>query len=131
MPGYWQNDAATAKAFINGWLLTGNMGFMDQDGYVILQDRSKDMTIPGGSIIYLREVEEVQMSHKGVAEASVVGRENPKWGEDVVAFVVKSADSKMSEVELDVLCLAQIACFKRPKAYFGSQNYQKTTMVRI
>ncbi len=131
MPGYWQNEAATAKAFVNGWLLTGDMGFMDQDGYVTMQDRSKDMIISGGSNIYPREVEEVLLSHEGVSEASVVGRNNPDWGEDVVAFVVKTTDSSVSEAELDALCLAQIARFKRPKAYFWVSELPKNNYGKV
>ena len=76
MPGYWNNPEATAKTLVNGWLMTGDMGFMDEDGYVTLQDRSKDMIISGGSNIYPREVEEVLLTHKDVAEVSVVGRKN-------------------------------------------------------
>ena len=131
MPGYWQNDAATAKAFVNDWLLTGDMGFMDRDGYLTMKDRSKDMIISGGSNIYPREVEEVLLSHEGVSEASVVGRENPDWGEDVVAFVVKTFDSSVSEDELDALCLAQIARFKRPKTYFWVQELPKNNYGKV
>jgi long-chain acyl-CoA synthetase len=113
MPGYWKNPEASEKTLRNGWLQTGDMGAMDQDGYVTMHDRSKDMIISGGTNIYPREVEEVLMTHPDVVEASVVGRPNAEWGEDVVAFVV----GDVSTDDLDDLCLSQIARFKRPKDY--------------
>jgi long-chain acyl-CoA synthetase len=113
MPGYWNNPQATAKTLQDGWLRTGDVGLMDQEGFVTLQDRSKDMIITGGSNVYPREVEEVLLEHAGVVEASVVGRLHPDWGEEVVAFIVGDAP----EAELDALCLDRIARFKRPKAY--------------
>jgi long-chain acyl-CoA synthetase len=113
MPGYWQNSQATANALRDGWLMTGDMGFMDADGYVTLQDRSKDMIISGGSNIYPREVEEVLLTHPDVIEAAVIGKPHPDWGEEVVAFVVGTA----TDAALDRLCLDHIARFKRPKHY--------------
>ena len=126
MPGYWKNPDASEKTLRNGWLQTGDMGAMDQDGYVTMHDRSKDMIISGGTNIYPREVEEVLMTHPDVIEASVVGRPNAEWGEDVVAFVV----GDVSTDALDDLCLSQIARFKRPKDYvfldqFPKNNYGK------
>ena len=113
MAGYWRNPEATAKTIRDGWLWTGDMGCMDDDGYVTMQDRSKDMIISGGSNIYPREVEEVLLSHPDVSEVAVVGRAHPEWGEEVVAFVVGNAQPDA----LDALCLNQIARFKRPKEY--------------
>lgn len=113
MPGYWRNPEATGKTIRDGWLWTGDMGCMDEDGYVTMQDRSKDMIISGGSNIYPREVEEVLLSHPDVSEVAVVGRSHPEWGEEVVAFVVGNAQPEA----LDALCLNQIARFKRPKEY--------------
>lgn len=116
MPGYWQNEAATAKTVQDGWLWTGDMGAMDEDGFVTLHDRSKDMIISGGSNIYPREVEEVLLELDAVAEVAVVGRKHPEWGEVVVAFVVP-ADGEVSIAELDARCIENIARFKRPKEY--------------
>ena len=127
MPGYWNNPLATAKTLIDGWLMTGDMGFMDAQGYVTLQDRSKDMIITGGSNVYPREVEEVLMQHVDVVEASVVGRAHPEWGEEVVAFVVGRA----SEAELDQLCLDNIARFKRPKTYFRIDELPKNNYGKV
>jgi acyl-CoA synthetase (AMP-forming)/AMP-acid ligase II len=116
MPGYWRNEAATAKTLQDGWLWTGDMGAMDADGFVTLHDRSKDMIISGGSNIYPREVEEVLLELDSVAEVAVVGRKHPEWGEVVVAFVV-GADGAVSVADLDAHCIENIARFKRPKEY--------------
>lgn len=113
MQGYWGNPEATRKTIRDGWLWTGDMGRMDSDGYLTMQDRSKDLIISGGSNIYPREVEEVLLQHPAVSEVAVIGRTHPEWGEEVVAFVVGTA----SERDLDTLCLEQIARFKRPKHY--------------
>jgi len=112
--GYWKNPEATAKALKHGWLYTGDVGSIDEKGFVTLKDRSKDMIISGGSNIYPREIEEVLLTHPGVEEVSVIGRTDPDWGEVVVAYVVGS-DAKAAD--LDKLCLDNIARFKRPKDY--------------
>ena len=117
MRGYWRNPEASAETLRNGWLHTGDVGAFDEDGYLTLHDRSKDMIISGGSNIYPREVEEVLLKHPAVSEVSVVGRKHPDWGEEVVAFVVLRPDSNVAEQELDAVCLDHIARFKRPKAY--------------
>ena len=127
MQGYWNNPEATAKTLVNGWLMTGDMGFMDQDGYVTMQDRSKDMIISGGSNIYPREVEEVLLMHPDVSEVSVVGRAHPEWGEEVVAFVVGGAEPGA----LDQLCTDNIARFKRPKAYFTLSDLPKNSYGKV
>ncbi len=117
MAGYWRNPEATAAALRDGWLFTGDMGALDDDGFLTLKDRSKDMIISGGSNIYPREVEEVLLLADGVAEASVVGAPDPEWGESVVAFVVPRPGRTVDPSQLDALCLEHIARFKRPKYY--------------
>ncbi len=117
MTGYWRNPEATAATLRGGWLHTGDMGALDADGFLTLKDRSKDMIISGGSNIYPREVEEVLLRHADVAEASVIGRPHPEWGEVVVAFVVARPGSTPDAAALDRLCLDHIARFKRPKEY--------------
>jgi long-chain acyl-CoA synthetase len=124
MRGYWRNPEATAQTLANGWLHTGDVGTFDEDGFLTLRDRSKDLIISGGSNIYPREIEEVLLRHADVVEAAVVGRAHPDWGEEVVAFVVARRDlaraesaRRALEQALDALCLASIARFKRPKAY--------------
>jgi long-chain acyl-CoA synthetase len=117
MKGYWQDPDATAETLRNGWLHTGDVGAMDEDGFLTLHDRSKDLIISGGANIYPREVEEVLLRHPGVAEVSVVGQRHDEWGEQVVAFIVPRTGHAPDEAELEQLCLAHIARFKRPRAY--------------
>jgi long-chain acyl-CoA synthetase len=116
MAGYWDNRKASAETLRGGWLHTGDMGSLDEAGFLTLKDRSKDLIISGGSNIYPREVEEVLLRHHGVSEVSVVGQSDPEWGEIVIAFVV-SRGAPPDTAELDALCLDHIARFKRPKRY--------------
>jgi long-chain acyl-CoA synthetase len=113
MAGYWGDTTATRATLGNGWLRTGDVGVFDEDGYLTLKDRSKDVIISGGSNIYPREVEDVLLTHPSVFDISVIGRPDPEWGEVVVAYVVGDPDPH----ELDRMCLDRIARFKRPKDY--------------
>jgi long-chain acyl-CoA synthetase len=127
MSGYWHNAEASAAALRGGWLHTGDVGALSQDGYLFIKDRSKDLIISGGSNIYPREIEEVLLKHPAVHEVSVIGRADREWGEVVVAYVVGSAQPE----DLDALCLSEIARFKRPKDYvfvgeLPKNNYGKT-----
>lgn len=115
MQGYWLQSEATAEAIRDGWLYTGDVGRLDDEGFLTLLDRSKDLIISGGSNIYPREVEEALLLHPAVSEVSVVGRADAEWGESVVAYVVRR--SPATAIELDVHCQQQIARFKRPKFY--------------
>ena len=117
MRGYWENPEATASALKGGWLHTGDVGQFDEDGFLTLLDRAKDMIISGGSNIYPREIEEVLLRDAAVREAAVIGRAHPEWGEEVVAFVVPHEGQSVTEDRLDRLCLESIARFKRPRAY--------------
>ena len=131
MCGYWENPEATETTMRNGWLHTGDMGTFDEDGFLTLKDRSKDLIISGGSNIYPREVEEVLLMHGAVQEVSVIGRPHPEWGEEVVAFVVAEDAREKMEDELDVLCLDHIARFKRPRAYFFVDSLPKNNYGKI
>ena len=136
MKGYWNNADASAQSLRGGWLHTGDMGALDENGFLTLKDRSKDLIISGGSNIYPREVEEVLLRHDGVLECSVIGRPHPDWGEEVVAFVVAKDGADIREAELDALCLEHIARFKRPKAYqfidaLPKNNYGKVLKTEL
>lgn len=131
MLGYWNDPAATAKTLKGKWLHTGDVGSLDEDGFLTLKDRSKDVIISGGTNIYPREVEEVLLRHPGVKECSVLGRPHADWGEEVVAFVVAQAGHNLTESELDALCLEEIARFKRPKAYFFVDALPKNNYGKI
>jgi acyl-CoA synthetase (AMP-forming)/AMP-acid ligase II len=131
MAGYWDNPEASAETLRGGWLHTGDVGSFDDDGYLTLRDRSKDLIISGGMNIYPREVEEALLQHPGVRAVSVVGRPDREWGEAVVAFVVADdADAAPTVADLDQACLDRIARFKRPKEYrfvdgLPTNNYGK------
>ena len=131
IPGYWKDEEATARTLAGGWLHTGDMGFMDEDGFLTLKDRSKDMIISGGSNIYPREVEEVLLTHPDVAEAAVVGRPHSDWGEEVVAFVVARPGTEVKEAALDTLCLENIARFKRPRDYLFLESLPKNNYGKV
>jgi long-chain acyl-CoA synthetase len=134
MAGYWGNPQASAQTLRGGWLHTGDLGSLDEAGYLTIRDRSKDMIISGGSNIYPREIEEVLLRHPAVAECSVIGRAHPEWGEEVVAYVVKRG--AVTAQELDELCLGNIARFKRPRDYrfvdsLPKNNYGKVLKTEL
>ncbi len=131
MPGYWDNEEATSKAIIDGWLMTGDMGCLDEDGYLTLHDRSKDMIISGGANIYPREVEETLLLHNSINEVSVVGRDSDEWGEEVVAFVVIKNGYEFLPETLDKHCLMHIARFKRPKHYIKVSKLPKNNYGKV
>jgi long-chain acyl-CoA synthetase len=134
MQGYWQQPEATTAAIRDRWLYTGDVGRLDDEGFLTLLDRSKDLIISGGSNIYPREVEEVLLQHPAVQEASVIGRRDDEWGEVVVAYVV--ARAPLTAAELDAHCIEQIARFKRPKRYrfvdaLPKSNYGKVLKTEL
>jgi long-chain acyl-CoA synthetase len=131
MPGYWNNPEATAQTLRDGWLYTGDMGILDDDGFLALKDRSKDVIISGGSNIYPREVEEVLLLHPQVREVAVIGQRDADWGEVVVAFVVAGDGGPVADAALDALCHDHIARFKRPKAYRWVQALPKNSYGKV
>jgi len=119
MRGYWNNHAATIEALRGGWLHTGDMGYMDDESYIFLVDRKKDMIISGGENIYCREVEEAVFEHPGVADVAVIGVPDSKWGEAVKAVVVRSATPAGEQLTAEILtahCRQSIASYKCPKS---------------
>ena len=127
MSGYLNNESATKNTLKNGWLYTGDMGTIDKYGVLTLKDRSKDLIISGGMNIYPREIEDLLIKFPTVREIAVVGFENEKWGEDVVAFVVGTAVKE----ELDSYCLENLARFKRPKKYVFLESLPKNNYGKI
>jgi acyl-CoA synthetase (AMP-forming)/AMP-acid ligase II len=115
MSYYWNNGPATVEAMRGGWLRTGDIGKFDEDGFLYLVDRKKDMIISGGENIYCREVEEALMAHAGVSDAAVIGVPDEKWGESVKAIVIRRPGAAVTEAELIEHCTALIARYKRPK----------------
>ncbi|MBU0733383.1 MAG: AMP-binding protein [Proteobacteria bacterium] len=114
--GYWRNPETTADTIKNGWLHTGDMGYMDESGYLFIMDRSKDMIISGGENIYPREIEEVLVKHPAVREVAVIGVPDPKWGEAVKAVVSCAEGKSTTEDELIAFCKDNIASYKKPKS---------------
>ncbi|MEO0428186.1 MAG: AMP-binding protein [Pseudomonadota bacterium] len=131
MAGYWQNPMATAETIRDGWLHTGDLGRLDEDGLLTLIDRSKDVIISGGTNIYPREVEEALLEHPAVHETAVIGRAHDDWGEEVVAFVVPAPGVEIAEADLDAHCRDCIARFKRPKAYFLCDDLPKNNYGKV
>jgi long-chain acyl-CoA synthetase len=107
------------------------VGVLDEDGFLTLKDRSKDLIISGGSNIYPREVEEVLLEHPGVSECSVVARPHPDWGEEVVAFVVAREPGAVTDGQLDGLCLDRLARFKRPRLYRFVEELPKNNYGKV
>ena len=131
MRGYWENPQASASALQEGWLRTGDLGFLDSEGMLTLKDRSKDLIISGGSNIYPREVEEVLQSHPGVREVAVIGVPHPQWGEEPVAYVVMHPGHEAVAAVLEQVCLENIARFKRPKRYVFVAELPKNNYGKI
>ena len=131
MAGYWENPEANAVTLKGGWLHTGDVGSLDDDGFLTLKDRTKDMIISGGTNIYPREIEEVLLRHPAVLEVAVVGKPHAEWGEEVVAFVVPKPGQKAAEPELDRLCLDNIARFKRPRHYLMVDHLPKNNYGKV
>lgn len=116
MKEYWRNPEATAQAIRDGWLYTGDIGHLDEGGYLFVADRKKDMIITGGYNVYPKEVENVIFKHEAVFEAAVIGVPDEVYGESVKAFVVRKPGMEVSEEELIELCRDNLASYKKPKS---------------
>jgi fatty-acyl-CoA synthase len=128
-PGYWRNDDATASAFRDGWLLTGDIAERDDEGNYRILGRLKDMVVSGGENIYPAEIEAVLHEHPAVADAAVVGVPDERWGEVCVAFVV--LDEPVSEEDLRRHCVDRLARFKVPKAFHVVAELPRNSMGKI
>jgi fatty-acyl-CoA synthase len=116
MKGYLKNENATREAFAGGWFHTGDLGVLDETGYVIIKDRSKDIIISGGENISSIEVEDVLHKHPAVLFAAVVAKPDSKWGEVPCAFIELKDNASATEAEIIAFCRAQMPGFKTPKA---------------
>lgn len=120
MQGYWQQEDKTAEVVVDGWYATGDGGYLDEEGYLYLTDRIKDMIVSGGENVYPAEVEEVLLTHPGVLAAAVVGLPDPVWGERVIAVIEPRPGQALLEEELLAHARKRIAAYKCPKAiHFG------------
>jgi fatty-acyl-CoA synthase len=116
MIGYWKSPEATAKTIVDGWVHTGDAGYMDEDGYVYIHDRIKDMVVSGGENVYPAEVESAIYGHPAVADVGVIGVPDDKWGEAVKAIVVLESGHSCSAEELIAYARERIAAYKAPKS---------------
>jgi long-chain acyl-CoA synthetase len=116
MLGYWNQPEATAEAVRNGWMHTGDGGYMDTDGFVFLVDRMKDMIISGGENVYSAEVERALASHPAVAQVAVIGVPHEKWGESVHAVVVLKSGAEATLESIQGHCRELIAGYKIPRS---------------
>lgn len=117
MQGYWGDADATNQTLRNGWLHTGDIGHMDEDQYLYITDRLKDMVIKGGTNIYPREIEEVLYRHPDVQEATVFGIPDSEWGESIVAAVVLRPGAMATQTELGAWCTTHLSAFKKPSTF--------------
>jgi acyl-CoA synthetase (AMP-forming)/AMP-acid ligase II len=116
MSQYWNNSPASVEALRHGWYRTGDIGVVDEEGFLYLVDRKKDMIISGGENIYCREVEEALVTHPDVLDAAVIGVPDEKWGEAVKAVVIRKPGRSVGEAALIEHCTSLIARYKRPKS---------------
>jgi fatty-acyl-CoA synthase len=128
-PGYWRNPEATAAAFRNGWLATGDVAECDGDGFYRIKGRLKDMVISGGENIYPAEVEDVLVAHPAVVEAAVVGVPDERWGEVCAAFVVLRRD--VGEGELAEFAQERLARFKVPKSFHVVESLPRNALGKV
>lgn len=131
MQGYWNNPEETANVLKDGWLFTGDLGYMNEEGYFYIVDRKKDMIIAGGYNIYPRELEEVLYEHEGIQEAVVAGIPDPYRGETVKAYVVLKDGFNISEDELNTFSRKHLAAYKVPRFYEFREELPKTTVGKI
>jgi long-chain acyl-CoA synthetase len=131
MKGYWNNPVETSKALIDGWLHTGDMAYMDEEGFFHIVDRKKDIIIAGGFNIFPRDVEEVLFEHPDVLEAAVIGVPDEYRGETVKAFVVPKAGAGVTETELDMHCRSKLASYKVPRIYEFRESLPKTMVGKV
>jgi fatty-acyl-CoA synthase len=115
-PGYWNKPEATAQAFTDGWLHTGDAARQDDEGFVYIVDRWKDMYISGGENVYPAEVENVLFQLPQVADAAIIGVPNERWGEVGMAIIVRKADQELEESDVIQHCLGRLAKFKVPQS---------------
>ncbi|MFD6442305.1 AMP-binding protein, partial [Peribacillus sp. NPDC060186] len=131
MQGYWNRPEETENTFKNGWLLTGDLGYMDEQGFFYVVERKKDTIIAGGFNIYPREVEEVLYEHEAIQEVVVAGIPDPYRGETVKAYVVLKKGASVTEEELDKFARKSLASYKVPRSYEFREELPKTIIGKI
>ena len=131
MKGYYKDPTATEETVINGWLLTGDMGYVDEEGYIYIVDRKKDLIISKGINIYPREIEEALMSHPEIEEAAVVGKKDETQGEIPVAFIKLTEGSNLTEKEIRNYLKDKLANYKIPKLFYFVEDMPRNATGKI
>lgn len=131
MLGYWNNEQATKESIINGWMHTGDLAQMDEQGYVAITGRIKDLIIRGGENIYPRELEEFFYTHPAISDVQVIGVPDQKYGEEVMAWVKLSEGKSLDEEELKEFCKGKIAHYKVPRYFKFTQEFPMTVTGKI
>jgi long-chain acyl-CoA synthetase len=131
MTGYWRDPEATGAALVDGWLRTGDIGRLTEDGYLFIVDRAKDVIISGGVNIYPSELELVLQAHPAVLEAAVVGEPDPEWGERPVAFVIRRPGAEAGDAELLAWCRERLAGFKLPRRLTFVNDLPRTATGKV
>jgi acyl-CoA synthetase (AMP-forming)/AMP-acid ligase II len=114
MKEYWNRPDATAETIVDGWLHTGDVAVQDEEGFVTIQDRIKDMIISGGENVYPAEIENILLQHPAIADAAVIGQDSERWGESPLAVIVKK-DSALTDADVLAHCNGKLARYKQPK----------------
>ncbi|MFL5627471.1 MAG: o-succinylbenzoate--CoA ligase [Ktedonobacteraceae bacterium] len=130
-PGYFDRPEATARAFQDGWFATGDIGYLDKDGYLFVLDRCADLIISGGENVYPAEIESVLLSHPGVKEAGVCGQPDSQWGQVPVALVVPHAGITLSTKELLGHTMHKLARYKQPRAIYLAEQLPRTSSGKL
>ena len=131
MRGYRNNPGETARTLRDGWIYTGDIGYVDEDGFLFLVDRKKDMVIVGGYNVYPREIDEVLFNHPAIREAATVGKPDSRLGEVLVAFVVLDRGKTLGEEEFFAYCEAEMVKYKRPVEVYFVEELPKTGTAKI
>ena len=131
MNGYWHRPEATAEAIRDGWYHSGDAGYMDENGYLYVVDRIKDMVISGGENIYPAEVELALRKHPGVDDVAIIGVPDPKWGESLMAFVIPRPGAGLDGSELEAFLKERIAGYKVPRRYCFVENFPRNATGKV
>ena len=128
---YWENPEATNEAIVDGWFHTGDGGVLEDDGYLTISDRKKDVIITGGENVSSIEIEDALFSHPSVAEVAVIGVPSEKWGETPIALVVLAPDAAASEEELIEWCRQRLAHYKAPSSIEFRDELDRTATGKL
>ena len=130
-PRYYNNEQATQQSMEGGFFYTGDMGCLDEDGYLIFSGRKKEIIITGGTNVYPMDIEAVLNTHPKVKECAVIGVEDKRFGEAVVAFIISAEGEALSSRELQLYCLHRLADFQQPLAYVFVDDFPRTELGKV